>query len=52
MPRTLLSKDARIRLDFQKRWKRNLNYQPSKKNDVKKTYTLNNWYKRRRGKIK
>ena len=43
---------ARTMAESQKRWKRNLNYQPSKKNDVKKTYTLNNWYKRRRGKIK
>ena len=43
---------ARTMAESQKRWKRNLNYQPSKKIDVKKTYTLNNWYKRRRGKIK
>jgi hypothetical protein len=34
------------------RWKRNLNYQPPKEVDAKKTHAVQSWYKNKRNKIK
>ena len=43
---------ARALEESQNRWKRNLNYQPPKKIDAKKTHAAQSWYKNKRNKIK
>ena len=43
---------ARTMAESQNRWKRNLNYQPPKKIDAKKTHAAQSWYKNKRNKIK
>jgi len=43
---------ARALEESQNRWKRNLNYQPPKKIDAKKTHAVQSWYKNKRNKIK
>ena len=43
---------ARALEESQNRWKRNLNYQPPKEIDAKKTHAVQSWYNNKRNKIK